>query len=139
MKGNEKSRPGVAAPKRERVSEESVFSYTSEANFSTQKREGQLFIADFLHRGEANATTKRELRNIIHLPERTIRLMVQDERRRGIPILSGQRGYWLAESADEIRQFYRNMTARADEIRRSAACVLMALPDFEGRAVARHE
>ncbi len=83
-----------------------------------------LQLADFLGTGEESALPMRHLKSILHRDSRTIRLMIEAERRRGVPILSNnQTGYYLAENEDEIKRFTRSMRHRALEILRTVAII----------------
>ena len=65
----------------------------------------------------------KELRELLHVDNRKIRLMIQKERRH-VPIVADcQRGYWIADSTEDVNAFCRSMRARADEIRRTARFV----------------
>ena len=80
-------------------------------------------VADFLGRGRDGAQTMKELRELLHVDNRKIRLMIQKERRH-VPIVADcQRGYWIADSTEDVNAFCRSMRARADEIRRTARFV----------------
>ncbi len=90
---------------------------------SSGKRQ-DLMVSDFLMVGEMNALPMRHLKSILHRDGRTIRLMIEAERRRGVPILSNnQTGYYLAENEDEIKRFTRSMRHRALEILLTAAII----------------
>ena len=55
------------------------------------------------------------------LRDRELRLMIEAERRQGIPILSDNiHGYWLSDDSAEIKKFSRSMKRRAAEIRLTA-------------------
>lgn len=97
-------------------------------HFITDDAERQaLRVSDVLCKGREHAQTMRELRRILNGDSRSIRLEIERERRSGCPIVSDcQRGYWLAETKEEIENFVRSMRARAFEIQRTAALVQMA-------------
>ena len=64
-----------------------VQSPTSE--HTTSPAENQPFrIADLLHPGAKNAIPRRDMMALTGLSDRGLRLMIETERRRGIPILS---------------------------------------------------
>lgn len=79
-------------------------------------------IAEMLNRGESNATTGRELARLCRLDIRTITGKIEQERREGQPICAvangENKGYFLAESAEELRKY-----CRALERRESAATI----------------
>ena len=61
------------------------------------------------------------------LDSRSIRQLIERERRQGSPILSDNRsGYFLAGSPEEVERFSRSMEHRAREILRTAAAVRAA-------------
>lgn len=97
-------------------------------NYSTTAPAGrQLRVSDILCRGRENAQTMRELKQVMNGDSRSIRLQIEQERRRGCPIVSDcQHGYWLAETRAEIETFCRSMRARAFEIQKTAAIVQLA-------------
>lgn len=98
---------------------------STSANYSTTAAAGCLQISDFLRHGRGNALHLRELKRLLHKDERTIRLMIQHERRR-VPIVSDNRsGYWIG-TLNEAEAFARSMRARAFEIQRAAAAVQLA-------------
>ena len=81
-------------------------------------------ISDLLLHGHENAQTMRDLVSLTGENSRTIRRMIEAERRRGTPILSDNRnGYWLALDSRETELFVRSMRGRAREILRTAAAV----------------
>lgn len=59
-------------------------------------------IYEILRSGEDEALSNKELANRLGVNERRIRKYVQDERRAGMPILSGVRGYYLPDKDPEI-------------------------------------
>lgn len=64
-------------------------------NYSTTAPAGrQLRVSDILCRGRGNAQTMRELKQVLNGDSRSIRLQIEQERRRGCPIVSDcQHGY----------------------------------------------
>ena len=56
--------------------------------------------------------------------KRLARLMIQQERLKGVPILSdNQNGYYLPENEWEVREFVRSMRHRAGEIEKAAGVI----------------
>ncbi len=81
-------------------------------------------ISEFLPCGQSNAVPLRQLQTLTNLDGRTIRRMIERERRNGVPILSdNQTGYFLAENDDERDTFVKSMLHRANEIRLTAAAI----------------
>lgn len=76
-------------------------------------------IADFLSKGEAHAIPLRHLRELLHLPDRTVRLMIRAERMGGTPILESSKadgGYYLPDSDHERERCVQRLRRRAAEI-----------------------
>lgn len=92
--------------------------------FTTAPPQGQAVkIADFLSKGEAHAIPLRHLRDLLHLPARTVRLMIRQERLSGVPILESSRatgGYFLPDSDHERERCAQRLRRRAAEIVRVA-------------------
>jgi hypothetical protein len=67
------------------------------------------------HQGRRNAITRRELRQILEIPnsqDRQLRLLIADLRHEGIPILMNTQppaGYYLPESLVELKEGMNNM------------------------------
>ena len=81
-------------------------------------------ISDMLFLGQSNAVPLRKLCTMIDIDGRTIRRMVERERRTGVPILpDNTTGYSLADSPEEIKRFVFAMRGRANEILATAAAV----------------
>lgn len=81
-------------------------------------------ISDLLLCGQSNAIPLRQLQALTNLDGRTIRRLIEFERRSGIPILSDNKtGYFLAENEVERDNFVRFMLHRANEIRLTAAAI----------------
>ena len=99
----------------------------SSAYYSTDKANGQFQVSDVLLKGEKNAQTMRELRQVLNGSSRSIRLEIEKARRHGVPIVSDcQHGYWIAETRAELDRFCRSMRARAFESQKTAALVQLA-------------
>lgn len=97
---------------------------TSTKNSTTFGGGGQRFrIDEFLEHGVENARTLRYLKSILHQDGRTIRSAIEAARKDGVPIVSGQDGYWLTTDPAEIAVFCRSMRRRAAQIRLVAWCV----------------
>ena len=86
-----------------------------------------LHVADFLSRGADHAVSLRRLRELIHLPARTVRLMIRSERLAGTPILESSNplcgGYYLPGTSDERMRCVRRLRKRAMEIERTADAI----------------
>ncbi len=112
------TRSDVAAPGREKGTAALNTAAAPATNSNRSNGKGQPFmVSDFLLAGEMNALPMRHLKSILHCDSRTIRLMIEEERRQGVLILSNNiSGYYLAENEDEIKRFTRSMRHRVDEI-----------------------
>ena len=95
----------------------------SEADFTIEYQPGQGSIAFLLHRGSNNALTAAELARITDREPREVRREVARERRAGAPIMSGPAGFYLADTAAELRQCARALHRRAAETHRTAAAL----------------
>ncbi len=125
MPQTQETRSDAATPGREMEAAAlgSAAAPTKNSTRPSGKRQAFL-VSDFLQTGEGNALTARHLKDILHCDSRTLRRLIEQERRQGIPILSNtQSGYYLAGSKDEIKKFIRSMRHRALEILRTAAAV----------------
>lgn len=93
-------------------------------NFISPAPCGQWRISDLLPHGQANAVPLRLLVSMTGLDGRKIRLMIAQERREGVPIVSdNSSGYFLAETQVEREAFCQSMRHRAKEIMRAADAV----------------
>ncbi len=83
-----------------------------------------LRVSDLLGRGQTAAVPLRHLVSVTGWDGRTVRRMIEAERRQGIPILSDNcRGYYLPADEDEIAACVGSLRRRADEIRKTAAAI----------------
>lgn len=103
----------------------------SKFDSTTDAGKEQVSIARFLGVGVENAVPLRDLTKWTGLDGRAARKLIEAERRTGTPICSGERGYWLAETREEIETFCRSMRRRAAEIQKTAALVQLAELDME--------
>lgn len=88
---------------------------------------GQVRIADLLSPGQENAVPLRHLVKLTERDGRTVRLMIERERRSGALIISdNQNGYWMATDPAEAQMFARSMRHRAGEIIRTAQAIEVA-------------
>ena len=84
-------------------------------------------IADLLLPGRENAIPRRELERLTGLDGRTVRLMIERERREGRPILADNAtGYYLPATEHERAACVRSMRHRAGEIMKSAQAIEQA-------------
>lgn len=96
-------------------------------NFDPAAPSGQLHIADYLSRGRERALTSRELERLTNLDGRSVRLLIERERRSGTPILSDcASGYYLPATDDERAACVRSLRHRAREILTTARAIEQA-------------
>ena len=91
-------------------------------------------VTDFLSTGAENAKTGRELARLLHCDIREITRSIENERRRGAPIVSScnpdNPGYYLAETADELQAYCSRLHQRAGEIHKTRRALLKAAADM---------
>lgn len=71
------------------------------------------------HRGRGNAITAKELGELLHFSERTVRQAVSDLRKRGHPIASAPNppwGFYLPANRGEAEECSRHLWSRVREI-----------------------
>lgn len=91
-------------------------------------------VVDLLLCGAENGLYLSDLVRLTGKDERTIRREIHECREKFIPIVNDQvNGYFIAETADELRRFYRSMTHRAGEILKIARAAETVLALFEGQ------
>lgn len=117
-----KARPGVGAPERVNGHRDDHLGMSVKQSI-TAAPGGQLHIADYLSRGRESALTSRELERLTNLDGRSVRLLIERERREGVPILSGHNGYFLPGSEAEKAACVRSLRHRAGEIFATARAV----------------
>ena len=86
----------------------------SSHDYCSTKRD---ILLELLSYGQQNATPRRELEKMTGWSGRMVRLMIEKERRSGVPILS------LPGNSAERAQFVRSMRNRAAEILKTAQAV----------------
>lgn len=91
---------------------------TSNSNDNTDRPVGQAVkVSDFLRHGQEKAVPLKNLKELLHLDGRTVRLMIRAERLGGIPILAdNQTGYFLPSNDSELVRCAQSMRRRAKEI-----------------------
>lgn len=93
----------------------------SKNDFTTATVGRQPKITALLSRGAENAVTLRDLVALTGWSGREVRRQIQAERKAGALILSDNScGYFLPESPDDLKKFYRSMDHRAREIMAAA-------------------
>ena len=93
---------------------------TSKPQFTPNGPGGQRKVADLLSHGRENAIPCRELEKLTGLDGRTVRLMIERERREGRPIRADNA---IPATEHERAACVRSMRHRADEIRKTAEAI----------------
>ncbi len=115
MSGIKKARAGGRTP-------DTGQSTVSAVQCTPERVQRQGLIADLLSAGEGNAVPLSHLVRLTGWDEREVRRQIENERRRGIPILS-KHGYYLPADDAERAAFVASMRGRAREIMRTADAV----------------
>lgn len=90
-------------------------------------------ISDLLRYGKCNAISCLSLADATGLPERIVRLRINRLRLSGVPIISGNAGYWKTDNPYEIAAFARSMCHRGAEIIRVAEALERAAAEAAGQ------
>ena len=91
---------------------------TTDYTIAFQPKQGT--VAELLHTGSQNAITAAQLARITGQTARDVTRRIMYERRNGAPIMSCQDGFFLAETADELRRCVAALHARAGQIHQTA-------------------
>ena len=126
MKTTKNARPSAGTPERA-TTETAAFgraAISSCNHFNTAAAGRQIKVSDLLSRGRENAVPLRHLQNLLNTDGRTIRLMIERERRDGVPVCSDcRKGYFLPNSIQEQMSCARSMRHRAEEIIKTARAI----------------
>ena len=125
MNAKEKA-PTSAATLAEAATETAAFGgATISYDYLTTTAAGrQRKVSDFLSHGQENAVPLRHLTKVMDTDERTVRLMIERERRSGTPICADcSTGYYLPTTEEEKAACVRSMLHRSEEIRRTAEAI----------------
>lgn len=87
-------------------------------------------IKDFISTGEENAVSLAELCRITGLENRTLRLVIETERRNGTVICSSVNGYFYPETEQELQAYVHRERARSRSITRSLRAAETTLKDW---------
>ena len=122
-KAEKRARPDAATSRRA-GQEKQRTSSNSRNKHITQAPGGQWGIADLLLPGRENAIPRRELEKLTGLDGRTVRLMIERERREGSPILADNAtGYYLPATEHKRAARVYSMRHRAVEILETAKAI----------------
>lgn len=69
-----------------------------------------------LLRNEENPLTGNQLATITGMKKREVEMIIQKERREGFPICATSRGYYIAETPEELERFCAKLKRQAIEI-----------------------
>lgn len=129
MLSNKKTRPSVAALERANGHRDDHLGMSVKQS-TTAAPSGQQSIAGMLGVGKENGLTGAQLARLTGVDRRTVQDMVARERIAGAPICSdGVNGYFLGESADEVRRCAKGLFRRAHAVQLAAAGMLRACHD----------
>lgn len=93
-------------------------------NYTTTQSGGQGTISRLLMEGAGNGLHLQDLVRLTGEDQRTVRKMIHEERRRGVPILSDNiSGYFLPSSQQEREACVQSLRHRAKEILAAAAAI----------------
>ena len=127
MTKNENTRPGAGTPERAAETAACGRAAISYGYLTTTATGRQRKVSDFLSHGRENAVPLRHLKKLLEVDGRTVRLMIERERRAGTPICADNAtGYFLPSTADEKAACVRSMRHRAREIMKTARAIEQA-------------
>ncbi len=98
-------------------------------------RKEKMNIIEFISVGVENAISMEELSLITGLNKRAVRSAVLHARRSGVPICSGENGYWICRDAKEALRYYNAQLGRII----SGKSALKPICDFIKREASRAE
>ena len=130
-----KARPSVGAPGRAKETRATCNDRSASRLHFTTVPLAEQAISGLLSIGRENAVSRRELEAMTGLDGRTVRLLIERERRAGVPILADNAtGYFLPATEDEKAAFVRSMRHRAGEILKTASVIERGICDaLEGQ------
>ena len=80
-------------------------------------------IADFLHEGQGNPITARNLVTLTGLSSREVYKHVEQERNMGVPIIAGDKGFYLPATLSEAETWLKRSKARRQSAEKTEAAV----------------
>lgn len=69
-----------------------------------------------LGKGEKRKQSRIELSNRLGISDRKLRKLIEECQLEGVPIISLDSGYWIAESQEKMTQYVRRERKRSDAI-----------------------
>lgn len=122
-KDKEKARQDAATSKRAK-GESHWASGNPYENYTTAQSGGQGSISRLLMEGSENGLHLQDLVRLTGEDQRTVRRMIHEERRQGVPILSDNAsGYFLPGSQQEREACVQSLRHRAKEILAAAEAI----------------
>jgi biotin operon repressor len=70
-------------------------------------------IIDYIPEGKENAIHLEELAKLLKIDSRTVKKLIQQARKNGVKIISGQNGYWISDNEHDFKMFARMMRKQA--------------------------
>ena len=126
MNNRKRTRPaGGTAERAAETGSASRADTTSNTQYKTRSDNGQAGgIASLLMEGSENGLHLQDLVRLTGEDQRTVRRMIHEERRQGVPILSNNRdGYFLPSGDIEREACVQSLRHRAKEILEAAAAI----------------
>lgn len=127
MNKNENTRPAGGTAERAAAEMTACRASIPMSDCNTAAADRQIKISAFLSHGQENAIPRRELEKLTGMDGRTVRLMIEQERRGGTPICTDNlTGYYLPATEEERTACVRSMRHRAGEIMKTARAIEQA-------------
>lgn len=127
MTKNENTRPAGGTAERAAAEMTACRASIPMSDCNTAAADRQIKISAFLSHGQENAIPRRELEKLTGMDGRTVRLMIEQERRGGTPICTNNlTGYYLPATEEERTACVRSMRHRAGEIMKTARAIEQA-------------
>lgn len=94
-------------------------------------------ITEYIPYGRKNAVSRAELQRRTGLPDRTVRALIEDARRKGQHILSSSadKGYWQSNLPEEIKEFIRESDSRIKKTAQAVEPLRRYIAQQEGNGV----
>ena len=94
-------------------------------------------ITEYIPYGRKNAVSRHELQRRTGLPDRTVRALIEDARRKGAHILSSRadKGYWKSNNVGEIKEFLRESDGRIRKTAQTVEALRRYVAEQEGEDV----
>lgn len=127
MNKSENTRPAGGTAERAAAEMTACRASIPMSDCNTAAADRQIKISAFLSHGQENAIPRRELEKLTGMDGRTVRLMIEQERRGGTPICTNNlTGYYLPATEEERTACVRSMRHRAGEIMKTARAIEQA-------------